>query len=83
MKRFFLALMVAVLAIGASAQVVDVPNGDFENWNGGIPESWTTNISGNVIVPIPYIGDFPYPPGMRKLYSVLGTPNTSAISFRA
>lgn len=50
MKKIFLALVMAFFAFGATAQVVAVSNGDFESWDAGVPASWTTNISGNVMV---------------------------------
>ena len=64
MKKHICTLVFILSALFAWAQNT-VPNGGFESWSGGQPANWTTKLSGNVMVSIPYIGDFPYPMNMN------------------
>lgn len=60
MKKHILTLVITFSALFALAQNT-VPNGGYESWNSGMPDSWTTNISGNVTTTLPIIGNFAYP----------------------
>lgn len=60
-----LSLLVAVLFTTALMAQTTVPNSGFETWNNNQPDSWTTSMSGNVIVtmgsmnlPIPVSANF-------------------------
>lgn len=60
MKKLIFTLVIALSALFAMAQNT-VPNGGYESWTSGMPDYWTTKVSGNVIATLPIIGDFPYP----------------------
>lgn len=60
MKKHIFTLAITLSALFAMAQNT-VPNGGYESWTGGKPDNWTTTISGNVMVTLPYVGDIPYP----------------------
>ena len=92
MKKHIFTLVIFLSATFAMAQNT-VPNGGFENWSGGAPVDWTTSVSGNVIVTVPYLGDVPYPLNanfgsqitdahsgnyaLKLQASILGVPQTS------
>jgi hypothetical protein len=71
MKKHLSFLAVLCFALSMNAQVI--PNGDFENWTGGSPDSWATynNVAALMgIVPAPVTQESPAPSGNYYLKAV-------------